>query len=168
MTLPPQASPPQIPGFLVDEMLQRLGRWLRAAGYDVVMAKEGDSDFDLLRRAINEGRLLISRDRELARMRRAENTVILLQTDSLEACAQELAERLFINWQMDPFSRCLQCNTLLNPATTEQHQAVADDIDSPVYYCPRCQQVFWDGSHVQRMREQLARWQAGEYCLSVD
>ena len=101
-------------------------------------------------------------------MRRAENTVILLQTDSLEACAQELAERLFINWQMDPFSRCLQCNTLLNPATTEQHQAVADDIDSPVYYCPRCQQVFWDGSHVQRMREQLARWQAGEYCLSVD
>ena len=83
MTLPPQASPPQIPAFLCDEMFQRLGRWLRAAGYDVVMAKEGDTDYELLRQAISEGRLLITRDRELARMRRAKDTVVLMQADTL-------------------------------------------------------------------------------------
>ena len=167
MTLPTQASPQQIPTFLCDEMLQRLGRWLRAAGYDVVMPNEGESDYELLRRAIDEQRLLITRDRELAKMRRADNTVVLLQSDSLEACAQELAEKLSINWLMDPFSRCLQCNSLLTPASKDQYSDVPDDIDSPVYYCPSCQQVFWDGSHVQRMRDHLARWQAGDYCLSI-
>ena len=168
MTLPPQASPPQIPAFLCDEMLQRLGRWLRAAGYDVVMAVEGETDYELLRQAIEEKRLLITRDREMAKMRRAKDTVILLQADSLEACAKELAERLTVNWQFDPFSRCLQCNTLLTNATTDQCQDVPEDIKTPVYYCPDCQQVFWDGSHVQRMREHLVRWQAKDYRLHSD
>lgn len=167
MTLPPQASPPTVPTFLCDEMLQRLGRWLRAAGYDVVMPNEGESDYELLRRAIDEHRLLITRDRELANMRRANDTVVLLQADSLEASAEELAERLSINWQLAPFTRCLQCNTLLAPATTSQQHEVPDDIEGPVYYCPSCKQVFWDGSHVQRMREHLARWQAGDYCQSL-
>ena len=168
MTLPSQASPPKIPAFLCDEMLQRLGRWLRAAGYDVQIAAEGDSDYEILRRAIDEHRLLITRDREIPKMRRAENNVLLLESDSLEACAAELTEKLNINWQLDPFSRCLQCNTLLTPATQEQYADVPADIDSPVYYCPTCQQVFWDGSHVQRMREHLIRWQAKDYCVSPD
>ncbi|MFO7604601.1 MAG: DUF5615 family PIN-like protein [Gammaproteobacteria bacterium] len=168
MTLPPQASAPQLPIFLCDAMLQRLGRWLRVAGYDVVMAREGETDYELLRRAIDEGRLLLTRDRQLAAMRRAADTVILLQSDSVEACAQELATRLALNWLLDPFSRCLQCNTLLIPASAAQRHAVPEDIHSPVYYCPVCQQVFWDGSHVQRMRAHLARWQQGDYCLSVE
>jgi uncharacterized protein with PIN domain len=168
MTLPSQANSTTIPTFLCDEMLQRLGRWLRVAGYDVVIANGGQSDYELLRQAIDEGRLLLTRDREMAKMRRARDTVILLQADSLEACARELAERLPINWQWRPFSRCLQCNTPLTTATAEQRQAAPSDVTPPVYYCPTCQQVFWDGSHAQRMREHLARWQAGDYRTTED
>ena len=149
MTLSPEAIPSTAPRFLCDAMLLRLGRWLRAAGYDVVMAADGETDYALLRRAIDDGRLLLTRDRELAKMRRAENTVVLLQSDGVEACAAELAERLSIDWQWKPFSRCLQCNSVLMPATQDQQQAVPTDIDGPVYYCHNCQQVFWDGSHVQ-------------------
>lgn len=165
MTLPPQASPPKIPTFVCDEMLQRLGRWLRTAGYDVVMADEGDSDYELLRRAIDEQRLLITRDRGLAKMRRAKGTVILLLSESLELCAEELAEKLSLNWQLDPFCRCLQCNSLL---TSPPDTVISPgDVMGEIYYCPTCQQVFWDGSHVQRMREHLARWQAKQYQTSL-
>lgn len=48
------------PGFLVDEMLQRLGPWLRAAGYDTRIATHAEADYYLLRQAIDEGRLLLT------------------------------------------------------------------------------------------------------------
>ena len=140
-----------------------MSEFTQAAGVEVNIGIAQDQ-----RQAIAEGRLLITRDRELARMRRAKDTVLLMQADTLEACAKELAERLRVNWQFDPFSRCLQCNTLLTPATTDQCQDVPGDIELPVYYCPNCQQVFWDGSHVQRMRDHLVRWRAGDFQLSLN
>lgn len=149
-------------------MLLRLGRWLRAAGYDVEMAEEGEADYQLLRRAIAQGRLFLTRDRDLAKMRRAENTVVLLASETLEDYARELTERLGVNWQFKPFTRCLQCNTPLTDANQAQRETVPKDISGPVYYCPTCQQVFWDGSHVQRMRGQLVRWHNGDYCESID
>ncbi len=168
MSLPPEAIPATTPRFLCDAMLQRLGHWLRTAGYDVVMAAEGEADYARLRRAIDDGRILLTRDPALAKMRRAEKSVVVLQSDNLEGCAQELTERLAINWQLDPFGRCLQCNSLLASASQVTQAVVPEEIDRPLYYCPGCQQVFWDDSNVSRMRTHLSRWQDGDYCQSSD
>ena len=59
------------PRFLVDVPLQRLGRWLRAAGYDSEFAEDFNSEYYLLRKAINEGRLLLTQNPDLAELRRA-------------------------------------------------------------------------------------------------
>lgn len=150
------------PRFLVDEMLQRLGRWLRAAGYDTRIATHAEADYYLLRQAIDEGRLLLTRDRKLLEHRRAPGTVILLSADTLEACAEELSTLLDINWQHDPFSRCLVCNSLLQDATPQQCENIPPKARQHVeaaYYCPHCNQVYWEGSHVKRMRRQLHHWQ---------
>jgi len=147
--------------FLCDEMLQRLGSWLRAAGYDTLIAKEAEDDYQLLRRAIDDRRLLITRDRELAQHRRAPGTVILLESDSLEACAAELSRQVGINWLQAPFTRCMNCNTPLIDATPQQVRALSlkkkPHIDA-AFYCPECRQVFWAGSHVARMRKHLMEW----------
>jgi uncharacterized protein with PIN domain len=151
----------EAPKFLVDEMLQRLGRWLRAAGYDTLIALDAEPDYYLLRQALDEGRLLITRDRKLMEHRRAPGTVILLECNSLEDCAQELTRQLQINWQYDPFSRCLVCNTPLLDATAGQMRDAPTSVqerDLRALYCPNCKQVFWEGSHVHRMRNQLACW----------
>ncbi len=151
----------QEPRFLVDEMLQRLGRWLRTAGYDTVIATDAKPDYYLLRQAIDEGRLLITRDRELSQHRSAKNNVILLESDSLEACAKELCNKVPVDWHYDPFTRCMVCNTLMDDATPEQMKSAPDDVQEYVdaaYYCPECNQVFWDGSHVRRMRTHLDDW----------
>ena len=151
----------EAPKFLVDEMLQRLGRWLRAAGYDVLIATDAKPDYYLLRQAINEDRLLITRDRELSQHRSASNHVILLESDSLENCAAELSQKARIDWHHNPFTRCMVCNTVMSNATPEQLRSAPGDIqDSPdaVYYCPECKQVFWDGSHVKRMQNHLDDW----------
>jgi uncharacterized protein with PIN domain len=51
---------------LCDEMLRGLGRWLRAAGYDTVIAKGGLPDRTLAERRTEEDRVLLTKDRDLA------------------------------------------------------------------------------------------------------
>src|SRR3712207_6088558 len=50
--------------FLCDSMLGGLSKWLRAAGYDTYYAREGTdvSDASLTRRALEEGRMLLTSD----------------------------------------------------------------------------------------------------------
>jgi len=142
-------------------MLQRLGRWLRAAGYDTVIATDAEPDYYLLRQAIEQDRLLVTRDRELSQHRSARDNVILLDCDSLEECAEELSRQVDIDWHHNPFTRCMVCNTLMSDATPEQLQNAPEDIRAStdaVFYCPECKQVFWDGSHVKRMQHHLDDW----------
>ena len=150
------------PRFLCDEMLQRLGRWLRAAGYDTLIATDTKADYHLLRQAIDEDRLLITRDKELSQHRRAKGHVVLLHANTLDECAAELSQHLAINWQLDPFSRCLVCNTPLLGASPQQLAHIppkSRQRTEQAYFCPDCRQVFWDGGHVKRMRRNLQKWQ---------
>ena len=45
-----------------DEMLIKLGRWLRVAGYDTRIARQGMSDRQIMQLAREENRCLITRD----------------------------------------------------------------------------------------------------------
>lgn len=147
--------------FLCDEMLQRLGSWLRAAGYDTLIAKDAEDDYQLLRRAIDKGRLLITRDKELASHRRAGGTVVYIECDNLEQCIADLSGKLDIDWLMNPFTRCMNCNTVLIDATPTQLRSLPPKTKEHVdaaFYCPQCKQVFWGGSHVKRMRGHLEEW----------
>lgn len=154
-------SEPELPKFLCDEMLQRLGRWLRAAGYDTVIAMDAQDDYELLKQARREGRYLITRDQKIMEYRKASETVILLVADSVDECAQILSEQLAIDWLAKPFTRCMVCNTELIDATPQQLAGlslVKTDHINAAFYCPECRQVFWEGSHVKRMRTHLHDW----------
>jgi hypothetical protein len=147
-------------------MLQRAGRWLRAAGYDVIIAEPGQPDRELLEQARKEARLLITRDGELAGYRNAGEYVLLLEGNVLEEVLAELSERLDIDWQRKPFSRCMECNTLLVPAPPEVKERVPPESlreDETLLYCPRCDKPYWNGDHVRRMRRDLARFARGEW-----
>lgn len=147
--------------FLVDEMLQRLGRWLRAAGYDTLIEHDGREDYQLLKQAVAEQRLLLTCDQKLTEYRSAKGTVILLNGDDQEQLARQLSDACQLDWLFKPFSRCMVCNTELRDATAEERNASPADVssnDQAVYYCPGCKKVYWDGSHVQRMRQQLEKW----------
>jgi len=91
---------------LCDEMLMRLGRWLRAAGYDTAIAHSGRTDREVVAQAAREGRLLITCDRRMTEHKRVGSRLILLETQGLHAQAREVAGRLHINWMYRPFSRC--------------------------------------------------------------
>ncbi|MCW8956307.1 MAG: Mut7-C RNAse domain-containing protein [Gammaproteobacteria bacterium] len=141
-----------------DEMLIKLGRWLRVAGYDTRIARQGMDDRQIIQLAKEENRRLITRDRKLLEFRNAAATVVLLDCKLMDQCLEEVTQKLHINWLNNPFSRCLNCNTLLLEAGAEQYQLLPETIKKTVTglcYCPDCQQLFWEGGHVQRMRHQL-------------
>jgi uncharacterized protein with PIN domain len=65
-----------------------------------------------------------------------------------------------------PFSRCLVCNTPLQPAPEDRARAKRQELRGKVgriHHCPQCDQLFWAGGHVRRMRARLEGWQNGQF-----
>jgi uncharacterized protein len=148
---------------LCDEMLKGVGRWLRAAGYDVAIVDDGTHDNDLLARAAAERRVLLTCDRRLAGRVGPDAMVVVLGTESFDGAARELHEQLGVDWLHAPFTRCLRDNARLIPASEEavaELPASARRGDGPIMRCPECSRVYWPGSHVRRMLAKLARAQA--------
>lgn len=144
-------------------MLQRLGHWLRVAGYDTVIEAESRNDYALLKQARARQQTLLTRDKKMLEYRGADKNIIVVTGNTLEENIASLSQQFAINWQLNPFSRCMVCNTLFKPATqkqmTELPEKTRQNIDSALY-CSSCQQLFWQGSHVARMQSQLESWQS--------
>jgi hypothetical protein len=142
--------------FLCDEMLARLARLLRAAGYDTELAA-GERDTPMLQRARAEGRVLVTRDRELAA--RAAPAAVLLRADRLEDQARALSAAVPIDWRLAPFTRCIIDNTPLREVTPEEIGRIprsAQALGGPFRACPSCGRLYWPGSHVKRLGARLA------------
>lgn len=156
-----QAAPGGAPRFLCDEMLGRLGRYLRAAGYDTLVASGGRPDADLLRQAREEGRYFLTLDRLIIEHKAAEGVAFLLPRGDLDRLSLTVANRFGIDWLGRSFTRCLVDNTPLESADTEQRRTLPSDLAGrEVRHCPTCGRVYWAGSHYHRMRARLAAWQA--------
>ncbi len=145
------------PRFLADAMLGRLARWLRALGLDTAFDPE-IADADLVRRAVEEGRYVLTRDRRLLEEWMVEGCLLVTADEPLEQLREVLAWRgLRGPWAL--FSRCLRCNTPLEAVSRE---AVAERLPPRVRerggrlaLCPTCDRVYWEGSHTRRMRRRL-------------
>ncbi|MBD3671639.1 MAG: DUF5615 family PIN-like protein [Gammaproteobacteria bacterium] len=153
------------PRLLCDEMLKGLARWLRAAGYDTLILQDGEDDARLIARAVEEDRILLTRDRPMLQHRDARRHILLLHGNGLHDCAQELTTKLHIDWQYRPFSRCMLCNSPLEEATERQRRRIPQVMhgNGLTLYCPHCDKLYWEGSHVERMRRHLQRWHQGDF-----
>ncbi len=147
------------PKFLCDEMLGRLARYLRAAGYDATLATGGASDRVLLAEARRERRLFLTCDRRVAEHKAAAGVASILPRGDLDALAHEVATRFGVDWLHRPFSRCLIDNTLLAAAEPAHIDRLPADVATrPALHCPTCGRVYWAGSHHRRMRARLRQW----------
>lgn len=143
-------------------MLGGLVRWLRAAGYDSVLADGSWSDRELVECCAGEQRVLLTKDRELGLLARETVPVLLLAGQDLDGNARELRKALGVDWQRAPFTRCLVDNAVLEAAEQHHKERVpptSRDIAGPLRLCPTCGRLYWPGGHVRRMQRRLARWQ---------
>ena len=151
-----------MPRFLCDEMLHGLGRWLRAAGYDAVIASGGLPDRALAARCAEEDRILLTKDRDLAATVAGAARVLLLPGNGIDKAARALRGALDIDWQHAPFTRCLVDNAPLKaapPCSAARVPEKSRAAGGPLRVCPECGRLYWPGGHVRRMQQRLAAWQ---------
>ncbi|ACG79392.1 conserved hypothetical protein [Phenylobacterium zucineum HLK1] len=141
--------------FLCDEMLVRLARLLRAAGYDTYLATDGEADAALLRLARDEGRILLTRDKRLAA---AAPESVLVEGRGAMAEAESLSRAVVLDWNFAPFTRCVMDNARLRQASLDEIDRMPESARAgrgPFRACPACGRLYWPGSHVRRMGERL-------------
>jgi uncharacterized protein with PIN domain len=150
---------PRPPCFMADAMLGRLARWLRILGFDTAYEAHID-DRDLVRRAVEQRRIILTRDRRLPDEWRISG-VHVLAAERPMAQLREIEAVFAIGRDARPFTRCSRCNTGLEAAAADD---VRGEIPARVLLdhdrfrrCPRCRRVYWNGSHVDRIRRALGR-----------
>jgi uncharacterized protein with PIN domain/sulfur carrier protein ThiS len=145
--------------FIADVHLGRLATYLRLLGFDTLYDRTLEDD-ELVRIACSQRRLLLTRDRELLK-RRCLTHALYVHAVHPRQQALEVLHRTDLKGSIQPFSRCLQCNTALEPVAKE---SIADRVPSGVqrwystfWFCSTCDLVFWQGSH-HRSMQQFVAW----------
>ena len=105
---------------LCDQMLGSLAKWLRILGFDTFYTISEMSDDYLISIALNEKRILITRDKLLTIKAKKKNLkVISIDVTELDPQINEVLNKLKIDKKLF-FSRCTLCNTILDKIETNK------------------------------------------------
>jgi len=147
----------QIEKFVADGHLGKLVRDLRLLGIDVSYDSMAD-DRQLVRSATDEDRALLTRDRRLLMHTAVRHGYYLRSQDPMEQTV-EVLRRYNLASTLAPFSRCLRCNAALEQARKAEVIAQLEPL-TKLYYeqfrrCRGCGQVYWSGSHFDKLRARV-------------
>jgi uncharacterized protein with PIN domain len=147
----PEKTRPE--GFIVDEMLIKLGRFLRIAGYHVEIPRPAD-DVELLLLSRNNNLTLLTRDKELVTRKGGDS--VLIRSDKIGEQVLELAINGKLEFIPRNGSNCPNCGDRLTVINRDTEEWKEIELNVPVgsrkrydtyYYCTQCSKVYWKGSH---------------------
>ena len=139
---------------LLDVMCGGLTSVLRMVGYDTEYALDRDAEEDevLIEVAEAEDRLIVTRDRAVAR---AYKPSVLLEAKDPDDQLRELAGAGFELHLEEP-ERCSNCNGTLEAVETgETPSYVPDPDEQSIWRCRECGQYYWIGSHWTDVKSRL-------------
>ena len=138
-------------------MLGRLSKWLRIMGVDCEYTREED-DEKIAERALEEGRILLSRDTGLLKRKRLGEH-LLVESDHLERQLIQVLSRYKIDPLQNAFCRCVRCNALLRRASPEEAgdrvPYFVRQTQDQLAHCPECDRYFWGATHREKMIRRL-------------
>lgn len=151
----PAANETVEPRFVLDGHLGRLASHLRMLGLDSLYHNSYEDD-ELVRISVEEGRNLLTRDRRLLMHKVITQGYLLRSLNPAEQLNEVVQRYGLLKW-VRPFERCLNCN---HPLEAVRKETVLEKLEplTKKYYdefklCPACDQVYWKGSHYERMLE---------------
>lgn len=139
---------------IVDVNVGRLARYLRMAGFDTRYDPTWNDRRILEEMAADPG-ILLTRNLDLLKRKQVEWGRYIRAIEPVAQLREMLS--LFGGVALpETLSRCLDCNTLLLPIAK---QAILHRLEPlTIQYfeafsrCPRCDKIYWAGSHVDRMQ----------------
>jgi uncharacterized protein with PIN domain len=144
--------------FVVDAHLGGLARLPRMAGFDTLYRNDY-ADAEIAAIALAERRILLTRDRELLKLRDLTRGCYV-QALKPPRQFREIVDRLDLRGCLKPFTRCLSRN---GPLREVAKDLVIETLPPSVRVnqqrfttCAGCGRVYWAGSHWRRMQKVLA------------
>ena len=144
--------------FIVDANLGKLAKEMRVLGYDTLYY--GGKDFhQLIQLARQQERVILTRNARLT-AKGVECNIILITEDSPPLQLKELLKKGIVSLDGNAlFSRCLLCNSVVDRIERQEVEGKVPDyifhLHQEFYRCSRCQQIYWPGSHLERMKKKL-------------
>lgn len=154
-TPPPATGEPR---FVVDQMLGRLAARLRLLGYDAITVFD-IADSQVTRLAVADRRILLTRDHLLSKTRAVHVHYVVARETREQLIEVVRALRLSPD-AAKFFTRCTLCNALLVRVDEPDIRARVPPgvLDRGISFvqCTGCAQVYWRGSHVDRILAELS------------
>jgi uncharacterized protein with PIN domain len=126
------------------------------------MFVEGIDDSRIVRIALDEERVLLTKDTRMME-RRVITTgrlkAVLIETDDVMNQVRQVFNAFNLSSKVKPFSLCIECNEPLLPRKRDEVKEIVPPyvLRTQTYYmqCPNCQRVYWRGTHWERMSREL-------------
>jgi len=144
--------------FITDRSLGTLAKWLRIMGYDTLY-DQGIADRSLLTKGRSEGRVVLTRKRDMAR-KQYSGALLILMSDRVEQQLKEVIDRFSLETESRQlFSRCIQCNEILigiaKEDVKERVPPYTFETQGRFMTCPGCRRIYWPGTHRARAENWL-------------
>jgi len=144
--------------FATDASLGKLGRHLRAAGFDTLCQHQcnpagffEDLDAD---------RIILTRTQTIRNRFQRRRLIFIVDNDPWVQMLQVVREARIRPERLKPFSRCLACNTAVHPvdsaAVKTRVPAYVWQHQQRFHECRRCGRIYWRGSHHDRICMKMA------------
>jgi uncharacterized protein with PIN domain len=144
--------------FILDNHLGKLASDLRIMGFDADYSNHYQ-DQELAETAAMQGRILLTRDRQLL-MRKTIRYGYLLRSLHPDEQLLEILVRFNLFSDIQLFQRCTRCNHLLEPVEKQEIEHLLEPLTKRYFFefkcCTGCGQVYWPGSHVEHIEKRLA------------
>lgn len=143
--------------FILDVHLGKLARILRFLGFDTLYRTDYD-DSEIIRIALEQHRIILTRDRRLLHDRRITHAR-WLHSVMAEEQACEVIRRFQLEYDIRRFARCPACNGLVDPVEKETILSRLEPLTVKYYtdffQCRECGKIYWKGSHYDRIVKKL-------------
>ena len=143
--------------FIADVHLGRLVKYLRLLGFDCLYENDYE-DLQIIDIGTKQNRIILTRDLGILKFAKVK-LGYLIKSHEPEEQTKEVLRRYELKNRIQPFTRCLECNTLTHPVEKEK---VIDRLEPKTkkYFnefriCPGCERIYWKGSHFERINELL-------------
>lgn len=130
-------------------------------GYDALFIN-GLNDEELVRIALKEERVLLTKDSGIMKRRVVSNgdiRAILIESDDVKDQLKQVVQALHLEPTSAPFTLCIECNQPLIPLkkveALDRVPQYVFETQEQYMQCPLCHRIYWRGTHWQRMMAEL-------------
>jgi uncharacterized protein with PIN domain len=142
---------PMVIKFATEDTLGKLTKWLRILGFDACEISAGARGIDT---GLSCDRFQLTRTRERIEQLNQKKGLFIQSNEPLEQIKEVIRALDITEKDIKPFSRCVVCNTPIEPIGKEAIRHIIPDYvwenHDKFQQCCKCHKIYWAGSHIER------------------